>query len=287
MPSAGCAQPDAVFAQVGDNGTFASDGVDRVFSLEVPPNSRPNEPLPLVVNMHGARSTRLVQEQTSEFAALGRQQDFMVVAPQAQGDPPIWSISPGAADVGFLEKLIDEVETRLCVDTSRVYLTGISMGGMMSMVLACRHPDRYAAIAPVAGEIDIEDCRHDTPVPLLAFQGTGDQLVRFDGSFDPRVAARVPYQSGRSREQIVQSWASANGCETTAQDVAIPPDVEHQTYPCPQAGAVEFYVIGDGGHTWPGSTPGPYSAALAGKTTSTVDATQLIWEFFQQHTRTG
>jgi polyhydroxybutyrate depolymerase len=230
----------------------------------------------------------VVQERSSQFAELGRQRDFIVVEPDAlAARNMIWDLSPSGPDVGFVDQLVDEVEARLCVDTSRVYLTGFSMGGMMSMVLACRDPERYAAIAPVAGVIAIEGCARETPIPVIAFHGTADNAVRFDGSLADNVAFVVPYTSGPSREEIVRTWAAKNGCAVPAEDAALPPDVDIETYDCPQNGSVEMYVVEDGGHTWPGSTPGPYSAALAGRTTQTVDATDLIWRFFEQHSRAG
>jgi polyhydroxybutyrate depolymerase len=97
----------------------------------------------------------------------------------------------------------------------------------------------------------------------------------------------VPYPNDPPRDEIVRRWAAANLCEPDPVEVAVPPDVEHETYSCPTDDAVEMYVVDDGGHTWPGSTPGPYSEALGGKTTQTIDATALIWAFFSQHARGG
>jgi polyhydroxybutyrate depolymerase len=286
-PSSGCARPDAAFAAVGAAGTISNNGTDRAFTLEVPPDSPADQPLPLVIDMHGALMDRGSIETMSRFSELGAREGFVVITPQALGDKPIWDLSPSGRDVSYVEGLIDDVEQKLCIDTARVYLTGFSMGGMMSMVLACRQPERYAAIAPVAGVNSVDDCARAVPVPLLAFQGTADSDVQFDGSLSTNVAALVPYTSGLTREQIVQTWALANGCGVPARDTALPPDVEQEVYDCPQNGSVEMYVIKDGGHTWPGSNPGPYSEAIAGKTTQTIDATELIWTFFQQHTRPG
>jgi polyhydroxybutyrate depolymerase len=286
--SPGCAQPDEAFAHVGDNGTLTYKGTERRFSLEVPAGVPLDQPLPLVVNMHGALMTTSVLEQTSRMAERGRAQGFTVVEPQALAgnDRPIWQLAESGPDVGYVEQLVDELQQRLCIDTNRVYLAGFSMGGMMSMVLACSHPERYAAIATVAGAISVEDCRRDVAVPLLAFQGTADGVVRLDGSFKPPVDQLVGQSAGPTREAIVQSWASTNGCDVPSTDTTIPPDVDHQTYTCPPDGSVEMYIIDGGGHTWPGS-PGPDLLALGEHKTQTVDATELIWSFFQQHARPG
>lgn len=68
---------------------------------------------------------------------------FVVVSPQCPAGE-IWS------DAGALVKLLDEVAARYAVDEARVYLTGISMGGYGTWYLAYKHPERFAAIAPLA-----------------------------------------------------------------------------------------------------------------------------------------
>jgi polyhydroxybutyrate depolymerase len=282
--SAGCRSPDADFAALGDDGRFTSGGIERVFSIAAPEDVSGRDPLPLIVNLHGARATAVLQQTSSELSTRGPEEGFVVVAPQGMGTPPNWRIAAEGPDLAFVEQLIDEVERRMCIDQSRIYLTGFSMGGMMTMLLACRQPERYAAIAPVAGEIEITDCPSDRP-PLLAFHGTADTVVHFDGTLDPNVAVLAPYPNDPPRDEIVRRWADANGCTLPATDTPLPPDVEEQAYTCPPSGSVEMYVIEGGGHTWPGSTPGPYAAALGGSTTQTIDATGLMLAFFAQHTR--
>lgn len=290
VPSPGCAAPDAAFAGVGDEGRIDSGGTAREFSLSVPATHGPDTPVPLVVDMHGARSLREEHAALSGFAELGRDEGFIVLTPEALGrDRPVWSLNNEEKDIPYLELLVDTALEKLCVDTSRVYLGGFSMGGMMSMVLACRHPERYAAIASVAGVADVDPCNgrvpgSSPPVPLIAFHGTADTAVRFDGTYPPMLEFVLGGPEGRDRRAIADDWATTNGCSQPTES-PLPPDVERVTYECPADGDVVFYVVEGAGHTWPGSTPGPYSEALGGKTTQTIDATDLIWDFFQQHAR--
>ena len=286
-PSAGCTEPDEAFAQVGENGTFEHGGEERTFSLAVPPDAAPNEPLPLVVALHGAGGSSEQMEVSAGFGELGREQGFVVLTPQARGDTRIWDVQPSGPDVQYLEDLLDEVEGKLCIDTDRVNLTGFSMGGVMSLTLACRDPERIAAVAPVAGVVQIDGCDPSTTVPLLAMHGTADDAMRFDGTFAPNVGFLVGTAAGPSREALVDSWAEQNGCAPDAATTKIEPDVEHLTYACPVGGSVEMYIVDDGGHTWPGSESTPYGRAVAGKTTQAIDGTRVIWDFFQQHARAG
>jgi polyhydroxybutyrate depolymerase len=283
----GCGEPDEAFARVGENGVFVSDGEERQFGLEVPPDARADEPLPLVVGMHGVGSTSETFEASARFHDLAREERFVVVTPQARGASRVWALDPSDQDVRFVEDLIDEVQAKLCIDEDRIYLTGFSMGGMMSTVLACVEPDRYAAIAPVAGLIQVDDCDTATPVPLLAMHGTADDAVRYDGTFAPSVGFLAGREVGPPRTAIAASWAQRNGCDPEAVTTTIEPDVEHLTYTCPPDGSVELYVVEDGGHTWPGSETTPAIDAQAGKTTQAIDGTRVIWDFFREHSRSG
>jgi polyhydroxybutyrate depolymerase len=283
VASTGCESPDERFAAVGSNGELVSDGQTRAFRIDVP--SGPGVGArPLIVNLHGARVPRDAHENITGFASLGTAQGFIVATPQALGEHPIWRISDRGPDLAFIDRLISEIETRLCVDESRVYLVGFSMGGMMSMALACQHPERYAAIAVVAGTVRIPECERDTPVPLLAFHGTADDLVRFDGSYGEALYFLVPSVVDPPREEIVAEWARINDCGSDRETRRIPPDVELQGFACDADETVQLYVTLDGGHTWPGAEPGPFTPRVDDPS-RTVDATELSLKFFQHHQR--
>jgi polyhydroxybutyrate depolymerase len=285
--SAGCASPDSELARTGDDGTFTSDGEERTFTLAVPSDAAPTEPVPLVVSLHGASSSSAIHENSVRLAPLSEEEGFAVLTPQARGASRTWDIQPEGPDVRFVEELLDHVESGLCIDTNRVYLTGFSMGGILSTVLACRDSERYAAIAPVAGLVQVDGCESTTPVPLLAMHGTADKTIGFDGTVSPSVALLVGSSTGPSRADLVAAWAESNGCDTGATSTRIEPDVVHLTYACPPDGSVEMYVVEDGGHAWPGSESTAMSEAVAGRTTQTIDATRVIWDFFEQHSRDG
>ena len=286
-PSPGCANPDASFATLGENGKFESGGEQRVFSIDVPPDADPTEPLPLVVNLHGALGTRQAHENKTGLGALGRREGFITLTPQARGNEeglvgrPIWDVNLPSPDVEFVDELVTEAEARLCVDSSRLYLTGFSMGAMLSQVVACSNPDRYAAVAPVAGIIDTVACTGVEGIALVAFHSTADEDVRFDGTLDPNVERVAGSQAGPPRDQIAAEWATRNGCGGPDQR-RIGEDVEAAEFRCDRGEAVTFYSVLGAGHTWPGSAQDEQWGAATGlKTTQTIDATALMWEFFR------
>ena len=95
---------------------------------------------------------------------------FVVVSPQCpQGY--WWSND-------LLITLLDDIIADYRIDRDRVYLTGMSMGGYATWELAIEYPDRFAAIAPICGGGDpylIERIRH---IPVWAFHGEKDRIVK-------------------------------------------------------------------------------------------------------------
>ncbi len=107
---------------------------------------------------------------------------FIVVSPQCP-DGKIWSND-------LLLALLDEIEARYAVDTHRVYLTGLSMGGFGTWSLGLSHPDRFAAIAPICGGGDFitpflavgEHKAALTSLGVWAFHGGKDPVVPLEES---------------------------------------------------------------------------------------------------------
>ena len=77
----------------------------------------------------------------------------------------------------MLNALLDEIIEKYNVDTDRVYLTGLSMGGFGSWALGCRNPERFAAIAPICGGGQPYVAGKLKDVPVWAFHGAKDPAV--------------------------------------------------------------------------------------------------------------
>lgn len=110
------------------------------------PRSAQRWPVLMFLHGSGERGTELAKVRTHGPPKLvGDRPDFpfIVVSPQCPADET-WS-----DDV--LLALLDDVLARHRVDPTRVYLTGLSMGGNGTWSLALHHPERFAAVAPVCG----------------------------------------------------------------------------------------------------------------------------------------
>ncbi len=75
-------------------------------------------------------------------------------------------------------------------------------------------------------------------------------------------------------------WAKHDHCASTYQETSVDTEVRRRTWHgCDQGSDVVFYIIEGGGHTWPGAIP----VARLGKTTTQINASELIWNFFKAH----
>jgi polyhydroxybutyrate depolymerase len=260
-----------------------SGGVTRTYRLYVPASYSASKPAAVVLNFHGFGSSAAEQEAYSRMTAMADRAGFITVAPDGTGSPRRWYIygmfEPGFVDdFAFVDDLLDHLSTTLCIDERRVYATGISNGGGMSSLLGCRLNDRIAAIAPVAGSpFPGAICRGKQPVPAIIFHGTEDSLVPFEGGVGGRLGLAL-----QSVRQNAADWAAHNGCAPAPSVERVAPDVLRESFSgCKRRADVVLYVVEGGGHTWPGAV----SVPLLGRTTQSIDATSLIWEFFASHPR--
>jgi polyhydroxybutyrate depolymerase len=114
-------------------------------------------------------------------------------------------------------------------------------------------------------------------VPAIIFHGTADPLVPFHGG--PSGVFRIPFPD---IPRWVQSLAERNGCPSTPTSLPQSGSVSGLRYPGgPGSAEVAFYTVTGGGHSWPGGKKMP--RFIVGQTSPDVDATRLIWAFFQRH----
>ena len=272
---------------IAENGTIVSAGIDRSFYLYVPPSYDHSTPAPLVISMHGAGMRAVAHMHTSQWNRVADRYGFIVVYPSAikgQG-PQVWEFGDdrGATliDVRFIADLIDHVAGAYNIDRTRVYANGLSNGGGMSFALSCTMSDRIAAVGLVGTAFTVpwEWCPDHRPMPMIAFHGTDDTATPYHGG---RTWVAPPGTAFPDIPTYVANWSQRNGCAAGATDMRVAADVTRRSYTnCANKASVQFYTIEGGGHTWPGG--GPLPEWFVGTTTQTIDASQLMWEFFREH----
>jgi len=252
------------------------DGLTGEAVVHIPAGADGTEPLPLVLGFHGFGGTPDDLEGDTGLFDKADAEGFVAVLPVATGNPSRWDFrAPESADLAFVDALLIALNERICIDQTRTYATGFSQGAAMANAVGCSRPDRFAAIAPVAGvyaPMWREICAGE-PVPVIGIHGVQDPVVPYEGGFDaggrPIIGAEI----------WAAQWAEMNGCAPGPEAQAPIGDVQPLFWTTCSA-AVEFYRVTEAGHSWPG---GVHDDPEMGGSTEAVSANELIWSFFERH----
>ena len=149
------------------------------YILHVPKNTKDKKPL--IVFLHGSGEKGTDIEKVKIHGPLkylkNHELDGYVLVPQCP-ENEYW-------DSEVLYQLILKVEKENNIDASRIYLTGLSMGGWGAWNLAFAHPEIFAALVPIAGYVDripvIENCKIAS-IPTRIFHGLLDDVVTYEYS---------------------------------------------------------------------------------------------------------
>ena len=248
---------------------------ERWFVVHVPPQYEQGRPMPLVFNLHGRGSNTIQQRDASQMDQKADEEGFIVVYPQALGQPTTWFGvlfgEVGQPDMDFFVELVNYLQGKLDVNPARIYSTGISNGATMVNRLGCEMSDVFAGIAPVAGaHSGLHLCEINQPVSMLAIHGTEDKIIPFEGG-----GQDVP-----SVQTWVEAWAERDGCQNDPISQRPFDDVILKFWEeCDDGTDVALYTVEGGGHTWLGLKYDPQSSSFFPE----VGATDVIWDFFEAH----
>ncbi|WP_299403823.1 PHB depolymerase family esterase [Acaryochloris sp. IP29b_bin.148] len=279
------------------------EGIQRTYHIYLPEGFNRQKSLPLVLALHGGGGTgrqfdqKLSQDQ---FKTLANQRGVILVFPDginrqwSDGRTPHLKRNKSYDDVGFLSKVIDKMIEEYGVDARRVYVTGISNGGFMSVRLALDLSDKIAAIAPVTAQLPLA-LQHQTPkqpISAMFINGTEDPIVPYQGGH-----VRL-FRLGRSRGEIlsttdtIEHFRLRNHCQATPKRTSLPDTdpndgtrVEMEQYTgCADQTEVTLVKVIGGGHSWPGGAQ-YLSPRLIGRVSKDINASAMIVDFFLKHSR--
>ena len=287
----------------------------RAYRIYVPPSYDGSESVPLILAFNGAtdmgpkfnpimiyyfyQSTFF--ENYPKLSDKAGEEGFIVVYPKALAlftflgrytflySPPHFPDSwlknnEYVDDVGFIDDLIDKIQREYNIDSKRIYLTGLSSGADFIYYYASAKSDKIAAFAPVAGETAKKETDQEeyifppdpeNPVSVIVFHGTNDHAYPWEGD-----------QWGCGVDPSIQFWVEHNGCDSEPEIYESDSgNIVRYSYSNGLDGTeVILYKSISGTHCWPGndydSMP---STPWLVDTIQEIDATDLIWEFFEQH----
>lgn len=174
LPSPGCGQA----APARPPTTFVVGGIERQAIVVVPTAYRPDQPMPLVFAFHGRTNDNAQLRRYLELEDTATTPTIFVypAATRAPDGGFSWAAPDGhGSDFGLFDWLLAELGRTYCVDRSRVFVVGHSLGASFVNSLACARADGIAGFATVAGGIDQRHCAGR--VPGILFHNPRDDLV--------------------------------------------------------------------------------------------------------------
>ncbi|OVE78008.1 hypothetical protein BVX98_01510 [bacterium F11] len=281
--------------------TLLHKNIKRKYLLYIPKSYDGTNPVPLILVLHGGAGTPTGTQRLSRMSEKADQEGFLVIYPQSHvsrngfrhwnaGPRPLepYKESP-ADDVGFLNRILDDMEKRFNIDERRIYATGISNGGMMIYRMACEMSHRIAAVAPIATASLMNQCRPKRPISILHIHGRKDKIIQFEGggthpSVPNFIKRTVPLKSA---QKSIEPFVSLNKCPPAPREIFQNAKAKCLSYgPGENKTEVVLCTVEDGGHTWPGGAHTSEKAwylKLVGKLSQDINASDMMWDFFKRH----
>ncbi len=276
------------------------DGLTRSYMVHIPKGYTPTKKYPVLFGFHGEFGTAEAFANSTAFSSYSDARGFIVVYGQGTALGPVKSATNWNAgsccgqavtnkknidDVSYMRKVVQDIESKYAVDTSRIYITGMSNGSMFSNRLICQVSDIIAGAATVSGtfQIPFSSCTPSKQVPILVIHGTKDTTVPYYGGAGSGAATKsntfIPV------EKEFAEWGTRNGCSGAITTISVPPlettdgnTVDELTYPsCTQQ--VVLYRVNGGVHEWPSGLPGK-NPLEKGSPSKALNASLTIVDFF-------
>ena len=287
--------PGAITAE----GTLSVNSLLREYRLYVPASYHTSRKSPLVLVLHGGGGRADNIQKILRWNQYAEKEGFVVAYPQ--GIEKHWNDSrinrryrsqrENVDDVKFLLTLISHLQSRLHIDSRRIYLFGISNGAMMAFRFACEQTRKIAAVAAVIGAMPkqlVEWARPSRPIPVLMINGTEDPLVPWEGGHVRFLGIKLG--EVLSVPDTVKFWCRHNRCFLPPQQRWLP-DIDssdgsrircERYQPAGGGAEVVLYAVENGGHTWP-SGPQYVGKWIIGNCNRDAETVEIVWNFFKRH----
>jgi polyhydroxybutyrate depolymerase len=296
------------FAHPGDFDLSLQVGSrSRSFVVHLPPRSSERGALPVLLAFHGGGGNAQGFQKYARLDAIADREGFVVVYPDGSGRLGrrllTWNagLCCGAAreqrsdDVDFALRVLADLARDLPLDGTRVYATGHSNGAMMAYRLAAEAAPRIAAIAPVAGAMQLSGAFAPAkPVPVLHIHSLDDPRAPYAGGVAPPFPLTRVRVEHRPVEAELARWVALDGCapepRVVEQRKAPEGDGSGHTAtlldwaPCASGADVRLWRLTGAGHGWPGGAA-ILPERLIGPETRVIDAAEEVWRFLSRFSR--
>jgi polyhydroxybutyrate depolymerase len=275
--------------------TLQHDGLTRAYLVHVPVGYTPTKPTPVVFAFHGGGGNMELQA-NANYNIVGKADSagFIAVFPNGYSRFPggklaTWNAGNCCAnardekvdDVGFVRAIVQRLPTLVNVDSTRIFATGMSNGGMLSHRLACDMADTFRAIAPVAGTDGTLTCTPARPISVLHIHAKNDTHVLFNGGAgEEAFKDKSKVADFVSVPETINRWTQRNRCTAPPKRVLnVPGAYCDATTQCADGVQVQLCVTESGGHSWPGA-----DKVRSGKegASHALSANDVMWDFFMR-----
>ena len=280
-------------------GRITVNGQERSYFVVTPGSAAPRR-LPTVIVLHGALMDGRWMQETMGLDPIARKEGFLAVYPDALHR--LWNDGrrykrvfwrrdrERTDDVAFLKRLTGRLVDQGLTDPDRVYLIGVSHGGMLAFRAACEAAETFAAVGVVIANMPVDvarTCKPHRGMPIIVINATDDPLMPWNGG-------PLGYlgQQGAviSTPDSIDFWRRNNGCAAKAEKRALPDKdpsdgtttSAKQYIACGTGAPVVLVTVEGGGHVPPGADMGPLVTAVMGKANKDISAADLSWKFFRQ-----
>lgn len=217
--SAGCGT-SKVAAGAGQRVDVDVNGDARSYLLSVPAKYDAYRAYPVVFVFHSGGGTGERARSYFDFESFAGDEAIFVYPDGNHGEWNLDAPTKDNEDVAFFDAMLAKLKTSACIDPSKVFSTGSSMGAYFSNQLGCRRGDDLRAIAPHAGGGPFdEDAAYDETGHLRC-EGKPVAAMVFHGDSDTNVDVSDGQLS-------VDHWVWANGCRKSSRPIAPSPCVTY------------------------------------------------------------
>lgn len=272
---------------------ITSGRFERHYTLVLPENGGEGRRLPTMIVLHGSMMSSKSMRRIFDIEEIAEREGWAVVYPDAYGR--VWNDGrtqdiDAPNDVHFIVQLARHLVGRGIADPDRLYLVGLSSGGMLTFRVACEAPRVFAAYAALVANMPkdaMKRCRPGMGVPMLLINARHAKEPDTSGLSDWGV---VQYASPAATTDF---WRRNNGCDGPPQVKPMPDKdpsdgstvTAEQHLTCTSGATVVSFMVENGSLLPPGvriASRSPLLLFAGGRPNGDISAAEISWKFFRR-----